>query len=119
MSRVSISKSYAVLIGLEGYSKTRKKLKKVGGDVKGTKDKTLHPEEVARVQEEKRDKTESAEKERRTLEKIDENQGEDGLGSRLLKKLHIAHKPVKPDSDTGTRTSSIPADQRAENAIPS
>lgn len=30
MSAMTVSKSYAVLIGLEGYAKTRKKLKDVG-----------------------------------------------------------------------------------------
>lgn len=30
MSAMTISKSYAVLLGLEGYAKTRKKLKDVG-----------------------------------------------------------------------------------------
>lgn len=30
MSAMTISKSYAVLLGLEGYAKTRKKLKEVG-----------------------------------------------------------------------------------------
>lgn len=30
MSSMTVSKSYAVLIGLEGYAKTRKKLKDVG-----------------------------------------------------------------------------------------
>ena len=33
MSAMSVSKSYAVLLGLEGYAKTRKKLKGVGGGV--------------------------------------------------------------------------------------
>ncbi|KAI9773776.1 MAG: hypothetical protein M1835_006100 [Candelina submexicana] len=96
MSRVSISKSYAVLIGLEGYTKTRKKMKRVKGSIKEKKDKTLHPEEVARKEEEKRDKSKSAEKERQTLEKIQEDQGgteKDGLGLRVMKKLHISPRP--------------------------
>lgn len=46
MSAMSVSKSYAVLLGLEGYTRTKKKLGGVGrgvrkmflGERKGTKD---------------------------------------------------------------------------------
>ncbi|KAI9719990.1 MAG: hypothetical protein M1812_003115 [Candelaria pacifica] len=120
MSRVSISKSYTILIGLEGYSKTRKKIKRVKGEMKGKKDKTLHPEEVARIEEEKRDKTESAQKERQTLEKIEEDQREtekDGIGSRFMRKLHISPRPPRLHSPASPKTFA-PA-QGPEDAISS
>ena len=68
MSRVSISRSYAILVGLEAYVKTRKEVKKGVGKVEEKKQEILHPEEVARQREKERDKTKSAERERRVLE---------------------------------------------------
>lgn len=35
MSAMSVSKSYAVLVGLEGYAKTRAKIKGIGSGVQG------------------------------------------------------------------------------------
>lgn len=68
MSHVSISRSYAVLVGLEAYVKTRKRGKKLVQQLIHHRDKILSPEEVARREEEERDKSQSAEKERRFLE---------------------------------------------------
>ncbi|KAK8928157.1 IQ domain-containing protein IQM3 [Metarhizium anisopliae] len=69
MSHVSISKSYTILVGLETYLKTRKKGKELVGKLMHGKDKLVAPEEVQRQEEEKKDKSESAEKERRVLER--------------------------------------------------
>ncbi|KAA8574758.1 hypothetical protein EYC84_004008 [Monilinia fructicola] len=68
MSHVSISRSYAVLVGLEAYVKTRKRAKKVVGKVVRRRDKILDKEGVIKREEEQADKSESAEKERRFLE---------------------------------------------------
>lgn len=68
-SHVSISKSYTILVGLETYLKTRKKGKELVGKLMHGKDKLVAPEEVQRQEEEKKDKSESAEKERRVLER--------------------------------------------------
>ena len=67
MSRVSISRSYAVLVGLEAYVKTRKKFKHGVGHVKDTETKVMHPDEHKRKVEEQKDKSKSAEKERQLL----------------------------------------------------
>lgn len=67
MSRVSISRSYAVLVGLEAYVKTRKKIKHGVEHVKETEEKIVHPEEYERKVEEQTDKSESAKKERQVL----------------------------------------------------
>jgi hypothetical protein len=67
MSRVSISRSYAVLVGLEAYVKTRKKLKHGAQHVADAETKIMHPEEHRRKVEEEKDKSKSAQKERELL----------------------------------------------------
>lgn len=68
MSRVSISRSYAVLVGIEGYSKGRKKIKDAEATVSHQKDKVLDPEKVVEVEKAEMDKSKSAAKEREYLE---------------------------------------------------
>jgi hypothetical protein len=70
MSRVSISRSYAVLAGLESYTKATGKIKSAEQKAKHTKDKLLHPDKVRQEEEAKRDKSQSAEKERQHLEAL-------------------------------------------------
>jgi hypothetical protein len=60
MSHVSISRSYAVLVGLEAYVKTRRRGKKIVRKFVHSRDKILSPEEVAKKEELDRDKSESA-----------------------------------------------------------
>lgn len=67
MSRVSISRSYAVLVGLEAYVKTRRKFKHGVTHVKEVETKVVHPEEHKRMKEEQKDKSKSAERERQIL----------------------------------------------------
>jgi hypothetical protein len=67
MSRVSISRSYAVLLGLEVYLRTRKKIKHGLHHAVEEKDKVLHPEEVKKKEEEEMDKSKSAATERRII----------------------------------------------------
>lgn len=69
MSHVSISKSYAVLVGLEAYVKTKTKGKEAMQKLTKQKQKILDPEEAKRREEEERDKSQSAAKERKVLEK--------------------------------------------------
>jgi hypothetical protein len=59
MSRVSISRSYAVLVGLEAYVKTRRKFKHGVSHVKEVETKVVHPEEHKRMKEEQKDKSKS------------------------------------------------------------
>ena len=70
MSRVSISRSYAVLAGLESYTKATGKIKSAEKKAKHTKDKLLHPDKVRQEEEAKKDKSQSAEKERQHLEAL-------------------------------------------------
>ncbi|KAH4611593.1 hypothetical protein HBH82_042950 [Parastagonospora nodorum] len=67
MSHVSISRSYAVLVGLEAYVKTRRKFKHGVEHVKEAETKIVHPEEHKRKLEEQKDKSKSAERERQIL----------------------------------------------------
>lgn len=68
MSRVSISQSYAVLVGLEGYKKTRRQLKTAKAGMSHQKDKILHPEKVKQEEEAQKDSSKSALKEKQYLE---------------------------------------------------
>ncbi|KAB2106674.1 hypothetical protein AG0111_0g4887 [Alternaria gaisen] len=91
MSRVSISRSYAVLVGLEAYVKTRKKFKHGVEHVKEAETKVVHPEEYERKIEEQKDKSESAQKERQLLaqeaERKEAEKKQTGFGRRLWKRL--------------------------------
>lgn len=107
MSHVSISKSYAVLVGLEMYMKTRQKGKRLLQRATHKKDKVLHPEEVQKREEEERDKSQSAEKERQFLEKEAREQAaeeerrreENRAAVRVMQKLGIT--PVVPEGQKG------------------
>lgn len=91
MSRVSISRSYAVLVGLEVYVKTRRKFKNGVAHVKDAETKLLHPEEYEKQKEEKIDKSKSAEKERQILahkaEKEEAERKENSWRRRMWKRL--------------------------------
>lgn len=91
MSRVSISRSYAVLVGLEAYVKTRKKFKHGVEHVKEAETKVVHPEEYERKIEEQKDKSESAQKERQLLaqeaERKEAEKKQTSFGRRLWKRL--------------------------------
>ncbi|QDS67923.1 hypothetical protein FKW77_008614 [Venturia effusa] len=93
MSRVSISHSYAVLVGLEAYVKTRRKVKNVAGHLTHEKDKVLHPEDVQKREEQERDNSESAEKERKVVQaemrKQENIKKRESLGSKLMRKMRI------------------------------
>lgn len=77
MSHVSISRSYAILVGLESYVKTRKKIKNVEKAVGHQVDKVVRPEKVRAEEEAQHDHSKSAQKEREYLEKqrLDELNG--------------------------------------------
>jgi hypothetical protein len=87
MSRVSISRSYAVLVGLEAYVKTRRKIKHGVGHVKDAETKVMHPEEHKRMIEEQKDKSQSAEKERQILAHKEAQQKEQSWRRRMWKRL--------------------------------
>lgn len=101
MSHVSISRSYVVLVGLEAYIKTRTKGKEFGHRLGKGKDKILDPEEVRRREEAERDKSESAEKERRALEReAREAREEDRGAAKVLRKLKITAREPETAGET-------------------
>lgn len=69
MSRVSISKSYAVLLGLEGYIKTKKKVEAWEREMGREVEKMIHPEEARERERREMDMSVSARKEREHLER--------------------------------------------------
>lgn len=95
VSHASISKSYVVLVGLEAYVKTRKKGQDALKKITNKKEKMVAPEEVARREDDEKDKSESAERERQILEKqraVEEREREENRASlKLMKRLHIGH----------------------------
>ncbi|KAF4967595.1 hypothetical protein FSARC_4892 [Fusarium sarcochroum] len=101
MSHVSISKSYVVLIGLETYLKTKRKGKDFAQRVGHRKDKIIAPEEAARREEEAKDKSESAAKEREVLQREEAEKQEGRPVKKVLKKLGI--KPTKEEKQASKR----------------
>ena len=112
MRRVNISKSYAILIGMEKYTKTKKRVDGAVGALGHTKDRVLHPEKVKAEEEARRDKSESAERERAWLEQQwqrtgdgakERENGGGGLLKRLTGKLRISGKKEKDATPTSTK----------------
>jgi len=91
---VGLSLSYAVLVGLEAYVKTRKKIKDGVHHMVHGKDKVLHPEEVKKQKEMEQDHSESAEGERRVLALEKEQKHptrRTSFQDRFKNKLHLHH----------------------------
>ncbi|KAK2625553.1 hypothetical protein QTJ16_004865 [Diplocarpon rosae] len=99
MSHVSISRSYAVLVGLEAYVKTRRRGKTLMRQLVHGKDKIISPEELAKREEVARDKSESAAKEKRFLEvkRQAEMKDKDNYNTILLEKMHLSRHVAKPE----------------------
>jgi hypothetical protein len=89
MSHVSISRSYALLVGLEAYVKSRRRGKKLVQKLIHGRDKIISPDEVAKREEEEQDKTESAAREQRFLELQEQEDKEQSANIKLLNKLRI------------------------------
>jgi hypothetical protein len=99
MRRVSISKSYAVLVGLEAYVKTRRKGKEAVHRLARRADRVLAPEEARAREEAEKDKSESAALERKTIEREQRIRDENSVTVALLQKLRIS--PREPAGQKG------------------
>ena len=86
MGHVSISRSYAVLMGLEGYLSAKKGIKKSEQHVMDI----LNPQEARRRDEEQQDTSQSAQKERTFLEAQEAAKQQQSLSSRVKQKLSIS-----------------------------
>lgn len=113
MSHVSISKSYAVLVGLEMYIKTRQKGKQLLQRTAHEKDKVIHPEEAQKREEDARDKSQSAETERRFLERQQEEDDKQREENRATAKVM---QKLKLTSTTDGQKSGTAAEQEGGQA---
>jgi hypothetical protein len=87
LSRLSISRSYAVLLGLEGYLGAKKQAKAVQQGVKDVFD----PEGKREREEAAKDKSRSAAREREILEQQQMERRKRSFSYRLMKKLRLQH----------------------------
>jgi hypothetical protein len=118
MSHVSISRSYALLVGLEAYVRGRKRGKKFVKKLIHGRDKLLSPEELAKREEKERDKSENAAIEQRLLELKEQAEREDkeqNANIQLLKKLRIKSRDTREGE---TRLEGPPGEKKhAEKAV--
>lgn len=104
MSRVSISRSYAVLVGLETYLGAKRNIKKGEQRVKDM----INPEEKKKREEAERDKSKSAAKERAVLEaqarERDALKRQQSRAARMMQKLKLDESQprtgIPPKADT-------------------
>ncbi|KAL9113343.1 MAG: hypothetical protein Q9227_002384 [Pyrenula ochraceoflavens] len=116
LSRVSISKSYAVLVGMESYVKTKKKVKNMEKAATHQADVVFRPEKAKEDEEQAKDKSQSAEKERRYLEgqrrqeeqAVQERKKNKGLGARLRKAMGRFKVEDRRDTPPGGPEAGIP-----------
>jgi hypothetical protein len=117
MSHVSISRSYAVLVGLEAYVKSRRKVKKSVGYVKETHTKVVNPEEHQRKLEEQVDMSKSAQRERQLLanqaEKEEAERKKKSWTRRMMRKLSL----VGGEKDKSTTKQKQEADEHRRKKV--
>lgn len=99
MKHVTISKSYAVLVGLETYVKIHKKGKEVMGKLKRTKERVVAPEEYKRHEEERKDKSESAAREEQVMRQEEQMREENQVSVKAMQKLGL--EPREPKGQRG------------------
>lgn len=91
MSAVTVSKSYSVLVGMETYVKVRTKGKEAVGMIRHQKDRVLAPERYEKREEEARDTSRSAAREREVVEHEEQMMRRNhSVGGQLLQKLGIS-----------------------------
>ncbi|KAL7949694.1 IQ calmodulin-binding motif protein [Trichoderma barbatum] len=107
---VPISKAYAVLLGLETYTKTRRVGKDLVHKMIHGKNKTIHPKETKRKKEEEKDTSKSAQKERQVVAR-EKRQAEaqkqahvEEAAMKAMEKLHIVPKAAGQGSPKRTVT---------------
>lgn len=93
LSRLNVSRSYAVILGLEGYVKVKKKAK----DAKQGVHDVLDPEEKKRRIEMEKDKSQSAEMERRVLAKEARERRSQSMSFRMMKRLGLNKEEGEDD----------------------
>lgn len=104
LSRVNISRSYAVLVGLEGYLGVKRTVKKGEQRLKDV----MNPEEARKREEEERDKSKSAAREKEILEaqarEMEERKRQQSLPTRLKQKIgREDNNRSLPDAQAGAQ----------------
>lgn len=93
MNRVSISKSYAVLLGLEGYVRTKKSAQAGVHKARVNAEKVFDPAAAQAREESEMDSSKSARREKEHLERLareeETRRTEEGLAARVKRKLGI------------------------------
>jgi len=84
MSHVSISRSYAVLAGLEGYIKATSKVRSAAQAAKQEMDRLLHADKVQQEKEAKMGKSQSAKLERQHLAAVKAEQEKVGRSKKSI-----------------------------------
>lgn len=107
MKHVTISKSYAVLVGLETYVKIHKKGKEVMGKLKRAKERVVAPEEFKRHEQERRDKSESAAREEQVVREEEQMREENQVSVRAMQKLGL--EPREPKGQRGAEEANTEA----------
>lgn len=97
LSRLNVSRSYAVILGLEGYIKVKKRGEKAKRGVW----EALHPDEKRRREEAERDKSQSAEKERQVLAQEAREQRRNSKSWRFMRKVGLAEEDGDGDEGVG------------------
>jgi hypothetical protein len=102
MKHVSISKSYAILVGLETYVKTKNKGKRMLERVTDRKDRILSPEEVRQKEQAELDTSKSAARERDVIAEEEEEKkkrGGNSMGMQVMQRMGI--HPKEPEGQKG------------------
>ncbi len=88
-----------MLVGMESYTRTKRKVKEIETSVEHQKDKIINPDKAREQHEHERDKSQSAEKERKYLEehrlddeKLHSLERDQSLGSKIATKLGIRRR---------------------------
>lgn len=123
MSRVSISRSYAVLLGLEGYQKTQKKVKDGEQLLKEGAEWVIHPDQARKREEDRKDKSKSAQREREYLEqqrtKEEEQKRQETFKDKLKRKLKIGSTKDKTKGQGSSAASSTSTDKLQKEGVQS
>jgi hypothetical protein len=102
LTRLNVSRSYAVILGLEGYIGVKKRAQRTGQGIKDM----FQPDEKKRREEETRDKSQSAELERAFLEREKKAKKEQSMSHKLMKKLGLQENSHDPAGETSAHESS-------------
>lgn len=110
VGHVTISKAYAVLLGLETYTKSRRVGKDLMHKMIHRKNKVMHPKEMKKKEEDEVDTSKSAQREREILERekqqaaADKHARVEETTVKAMEKLHLVPSAAGEESQKRTVT---------------